>query len=288
MVNLRRRRPKGEIYRSVGVPNMVNGFPIARATATVIQWDALGIDPIAIAINSARSTPRYKPSFADRSDEPVAIVAYGQSLNQTWEQVGDFKTIFTCSGAHRYLIDRDIVPTFHVDCDPRAHKIQLLGKSHPDVTYLICSCCDPNYFDMLEKNDAKVELWHLFFIEPEIYAMVPSGEVILTGAGSVGGRAMTMAVLEGYTNLHFFGFDACEGHADRHPNRPNNFHPYVFEGKTYSTTDTWIVHAEQMLIDLDGLPKVNTTFHGQGLLQEMAKSWIHIPRKELPLGITKP
>jgi hypothetical protein len=288
MVNLGRRRPRGEIYHSVGLPNMVNGQPIVRATATVIHWEDLGVKPEAIAINAARKIPRYQPSFAQHGNDPVAIVAYGQSLNKTWELVRNFKTIFTCSGAHRYLIDRGIIPTFHVDCDPRIHKIDILGKPHPEVTYLICSCCNPAYFDMLEKNDANVKLWHLFFAEPEIHALVPSGEQILTGAGSVGGRAMTIAVLEGYTNLHFFGFDACEGHADFHPNRPTNFYPYKFEGKMYATTDNWIAHAEQLLDDLDGLPQVKSTFHGSGLLQDMAASWVHVPRKPLPLGIMKP
>lgn len=98
-----RKRPRGATFQSVGAPNIVNGEPVVRAIATVIQWNALGIDPGAIAINSARGTERYKPSFENRGDEPVAIVAFGQSLNRTWGEVRDFATIFTCSGAHRYF-----------------------------------------------------------------------------------------------------------------------------------------------------------------------------------------
>src|SRR6266446_2438816 len=51
--------------------------------------------------------------------DPIAIVCFGPSLNDTWEKIRDFKYIMTCSGAHKFLIDRGIIPTWHAEVDPR-------------------------------------------------------------------------------------------------------------------------------------------------------------------------
>ena len=78
---------------------------------------------------------RLEPHQELRTD-PCAIVCFGPSLNETWEKVRDFKYIFSCSGSHKFLLERGIVPTWHVEVDPRQHKVALLGPPHPDVTYL--------------------------------------------------------------------------------------------------------------------------------------------------------
>ena len=274
------------IYRSVGQPNIVNGEPVFRAIATVIDWKALKLDPQVIAENSARIAARFEPCWT-LHEEPAAIVAYGPSLRRTWELLKDWQgPIFTCSGAHRFLFEHGITPNYHVECDPRAYKADLLGPPSEFVTYLIASLCHPRYFDALVGY--KVLLWHLFFSEPEIYALIPSGNRIITSAGTVGSRAMIMALLLGYTDHHFFGFDAADGHAGDHPNTPNNLEPYKFGGQTYMTNHNWIYQAELMLQELDSLPQVKYKFYGTGLLQEMARQHIPVKRSQWPLGIMKP
>ena len=110
--------------------------------------------------NIARSeVGRIEPHHDLRTD-PCAIVCYGPSLNDTWKQVQDFQYIFSCSGSHKFLLERGIVPTWHVEVDPRVHKVELLGPPHPGVEYLVASTCHPQYFDHLK--GFKVTLWHVF------------------------------------------------------------------------------------------------------------------------------
>src|ERR1044072_8081762 len=85
----------------------------------------------------------------ERQDEPIAIVGFGPSLNDTWTQIRAYKRVISCSGAHKFLVDRGIIPTWHVEVDPREHKCTLLGTPHPDVEYLIASCCHPKVVEML-------------------------------------------------------------------------------------------------------------------------------------------
>ena len=76
----------------------------------------------------------------ERVDElrqhPIALVNFGPSLGQTWEAIRDFKYVMSCSGAHQFLVDHGIIPTWHVDVDPRAHKVKLLGTPQRETEYL--------------------------------------------------------------------------------------------------------------------------------------------------------
>src|SRR5690349_14066304 len=101
-----------------------------------------------IKLSIARVKARIKPPDSPLRTEPCAIVCFGPSLNQTWQEIRrlNIRHIFTCSGSHKFLIERGVIPTWHVEVDPRPHKVQLIGKPHPDVEYLIASTCHPKVF----------------------------------------------------------------------------------------------------------------------------------------------
>ena len=282
-------------------PHVVGGVPIDRLpldglgsyklvhlVATKLNWDDLGVTPTVISENCTRVPGRFQHYRGLRKGERAAVVAYGESLKQTWEHLKDFNVIFTCSGSHKFLLDRGIVPTYHVDSDPRSHKVAMLGTPHMDVTYLLASICHPTYFDLLERYEIpKVLLWHLLFFEPEIYALFPKGEWLLTGGNTVGPRAIKMARLLGYGELHLFGFDGCTGYADNHPNGPKKLRPCEYDGKTYWTTHNWVEHSKMLFEDLDRMPEVETHFYGDGLIQAMAKHYKRNFRDNFPMGFIK-
>src|SRR3990167_9892550 len=178
-------------------------------------------------------------SVEEKRIEPIAIVGFGPSLQDTWEQVREFKHVITCSGAHKFLLEKGIIPTWHVEVDPRAHKVDLLGPPHPDVTYLPASTCHPTYFAHLE--GFKVQLWHVFANEEDALRTLPREEWALTGGADVGMRAMLIARFLGFIDQHVFGMDGCAGpdnmsHTTPHPNRPRAYAPCEYDGKTYYTT----------------------------------------------------
>src|SRR5262245_34735320 len=106
----------------------------------------------------ARVKERVLP--APDSYQDMAIVCYGPSLVETWEQIRKFRFVMTCSGAHKFLVDRGVVPTHHVEVDPRAHKVKLIGEPHKDVQYMIASTCHGAVWDHLDGFDVK--LWNVF------------------------------------------------------------------------------------------------------------------------------
>jgi hypothetical protein len=242
-----------------------------------------------IKLSSARIKGRIQAG--PLRDEPIACVSFGPSLNQTWEQIKDFRYVMTCSGAHKFLVDRGITPTFHVEVDPRPHKVALIGQPCAETEYLMASACHPAVFDHLEGFNVK--LWHIFDQSAEALRMLPAGEWAITGGSSVGLRTLTLARFLGFTNLHVFGMDGCHGasgvHAAEHPNQPPDYAETVYEGVTYRTTNSQLFCAKQTWHELNQLTDVTATFYGEGLVQAMAKSYVRKPNTESNIvGFVKP
>ena len=136
-----------------------------------------------VKLNTARVSERIGPHPEKRSD-PIGIACYGPSLNDTWEKLRDFKFVMSCSGAHKFLVQRGITPTWHIEVDPRAHKVELIGDPQRRVEYLIASTCHPAVLDHLKGYNVK--LWHVFDTKEEGQRILPPGEWALTGGCGVG------------------------------------------------------------------------------------------------------
>lgn len=212
------------------------------------------------------------------NDEACAIVGYGPSLAENWEKVKDFKVIFTCSGSHKFLLSKGITPTYHCEVDPREHKIELLGEPNKNVTYLPASCVHPKYIKHVKDSGADIKLWHVFAHDGESEQVIPRGEYMVTGGCDVGMRAMTLARFLGYRNMHIFGLDGSEGatgkHADKHPNQPKYQAETIVNGRKFITTPALLESAKMVFHELDMLADVDYTFYGDGMIQEMAKTYV--------------
>lgn len=212
----------------------------------------------------------------DRFD-PIAIVCFGPSLKDTWQELRKFKFIMTCSGAHKFLVEKGIIPTWHMDLEPREHKIQMLGQPQPSVEYLIASTVHPRYFDQLQGFNVK--LWHIYANDEVATRILPKGEWALTGGSSVGLRCMTMARFLGFRELRIFGMDGNirpdGSHTTDHPNAPGEKHQVEteYDGKKYVTTSSILYCAKETFKELDQMPDVKAIFYGEGLVQAMAKKY---------------
>jgi hypothetical protein len=257
------------------------------------EW--LRNEQIKIAIS--KISGRIQPLF-DRNEEPIAVVGYGPSLADTWEQIRGFSRIVSCSGSHKFLIERGIIPTYHVEVDPRSHKIGLLGTPNPAVEYLVSSTCHPEYFDYLKGMNVK--LWHVFDASDDGLRLLPPGEWAITGGCDVGLRAMSLTAFLGFSNIHVFGLDgSARGetrHADTHPNSKQKFCEVEYpegSGQLFLTTPAMLEAARQTVHEMKQMPSVKFTFYGEGLTQAIVKDYT--PQKEIPakmmsdiVGYSKP
>lgn len=240
--------------------------------------------------NSRRILHRLK-AHQDREGE-IAVVCYGPSLEDTWEQVKNFQNIITVSGAHKFLIDRGIIPTWHAEVDPRPHKADLIGKPHKDVEYLCASVCHPAVFDLLE--GCNVKLWHVFAHEagrekvPQPY---PHGEWCITGGSNVGLRAMVLARFLGFKRMTVFGMDysfKVDGtqHAGWHPKENPSIYAVHVNGETFFTNPPMHQYAQQFFDEVAKLGDIQIEVAGHGLLQAQIKE--HLKTKPLIPTQTEP
>lgn len=212
-----------------------------------------------------------------RENDTVAIVGLGPSLLDTWEDIKRFKYVISVSGAHKFLIDRGIIPTWHVEVDSREHKIDLMGPPHPDVEYLIAGVCHPKLIDHLQ--GFKVRLWHPN-LGPEVedrLSAIPPKTWRINGGSDVASRAIMLAVFMGFPKINLFGIDCSypsedyEGeHAVKHPNKVaiGNRVTTTFNGKTYYTTPVMLTSFNDYIGMRHCLKLAMLIPHGQGLLQD--------------------
>lgn len=246
--------------------------------------------------NIKRVKARFSPTDEVRKDE-VAIVAYGPSLIDTWQDIGKFKHVITMSGSHKFLLKKFKPSHFenwwHIEVDPRDHKIGLMGKPHKGIKYLVASCVHPKLLDHLEGKN--VTLWHVYANDKDRSQAIPNGEWSLTGGANVGLRAMAIGRALGFTKQHIFGMDCCardgKSHAGDHPNGPKKFNEVPYLGKTYHATSAMVTYAQMFFHELEQLADVEVKLYGVGLLQHMAFKRIMLndmTRNPKPIGVLQP
>lgn len=238
-----------------------------------------------IKINRAKVPGRLQVASALRA-EPIAVVGFGPSLNDTWEKIREFKFLITCSGAHRFLLEKGLKPEdfeywWHAEVDPRDHKIALLGPAQPGIHYLPCSAVHPTYLDHLVAGGAtKIDLWHSFTADADAQRVLGPGEWATCGGQDIGQRALVLARLLGFTKLHGFGIDGCfsgpNSHAAEHPKwkgkraisceYPEGSNTY------YQTTPSMLDCARNIARELDQLKDVEAVFYGDGLTAAVVRN----------------
>lgn len=161
----------------------------------------------------------------------IALVGGGPSIRDSVAELVDFHTIIACGSAHDWLQAHcPRVPTFCAICDPDPVMANYLRAPDHETKYLISSHCNQTVFDALGGHD--VTMWHCWPIGAgdqdarEYLQEKTPGWVAIGGGCTVGLRALTIAMMMGYTEIHFFGFDSCMGMSD------DEHHAYPFTDET--------------------------------------------------------
>ena len=149
-------------------------------------------------------------------EESVAIVGYGPSLIPALPELDKFKTIVTCSGSHKMVLDAGFIPTYHVEIDWKPHKYHFTKVTHPDCTYLMSAACCPETIDNIKERKAE-----LMFIEHGTQVTYPSNAPMIFHGYDVGQQAIECMRIKGFRKFALFGFDYCfslkgERHAGEH------------------------------------------------------------------------
>lgn len=236
-------------------------------------------------INCPKVAKRLDPVPIDKPHGNLAlIVCYGPSLVDTWtDLVGQLKfhggDVFSVSGAHDFIMRRDIVPKYHVECDPREHKTKNINRPNPETEYLIASCCHPSLVDHLIENKCNVTLWHMCNGQESFRTVdeLEPDQPMIHGGGNAGLRAIAVAYNLGYRHFVIYGMDCSfkgeQQWAGRHAGKPKKtVQEYIVDGEKFASSPIMAIYARQFFDTVE--QAVGATFHlaGHGLLQAMVKA----------------
>jgi uncharacterized Rossmann fold enzyme len=212
----------------------------------------------------ARNLPKFIPA-----DDVCAIVGYGPSLLYTYTDIRG--AVCTTSGAHDFLINKGVIPHYHVECDPRAHKASMFTPDHR-VTYLIASCCHPDVFAKLEGFNVRVwhceESWTMEFLRE-----VAPKDAAIGGGGNAGLRALQLCGAMGFRKFALHGFDCSIANGARHAGAHTGKEQRVMSvrcGSSVFQTTPQMVNSARQFLEMDKTG-IEIDIAGYGLLQAMVE-----------------
>ncbi len=225
--------------------------------------------------NMARNIARFEPQPA--RDGTLAVCGYGPSLKDTWREI---KTPYVCttSGAHDFLISRKIIPTWHVEFDPRPHKADFLKHPCHQTTYCIASVCNANLFEAL--RDHKVLLWHAgcgdMTADCDLVNEYEADGIVLAGGSNAGLRALSIGHALGFRSFEIHGMDCSyrtgETWAGPHSSKQHPAFKVICNGKEFLTSDVMLNSADELFTFLlVGMPGAKHLIHGEHLFAERIK-----------------
>lgn len=212
-----------------------------------------------VKANMAKNWPRFheRADYGRPNKRPLAICAGGPSLTRFLGKIyGDFTDVMVCGSAHDFVVANGIDPTYSVQLDGHPVCAEFFKMHVPGIQYLMASQCDPVMFDGLDRS--QVSMWHCAgptanFNEPAI-----------GGGCTTTLRAINLAIMLGYHDLHMFGFDSCFEDVTAQ-------HAYEYE--------EWGSNLTQFFVNVDGGKpfKSNALFLAQAQqFQEMCRNFGHM------------
>lgn len=250
-------------------------LPIARVRSTTAVGD--DVRNANVRINCEKIKDRLDIKIAAH-DRAAHLACYGPSLEQSWPSLALARArgedIFSVSGAHKFLLDRSIVPLAHLDCDPREHKVGMIGEPCRDVQYWLASCVNPSYLDRLDGYDVK--LWHSYNGKASMEAFtIDPGHKMIVGGGSIGLRAMSVLYCRGYRYFEIHGMDCSfiddKHHAGPHTGNNKDAVPVKCGERWFSANAVMLLYAGYFRKQLELMKGATVSLHGDGLLQHMMK-----------------
>lgn len=184
----------------------------------------VNVDDARILENIRANIARQLPQMSVHAERPgpVAIVGGGWSLEETLDELVALSwagvPILALNGAGNYLAGKNLRPAALAVLDARPCNVAFVERAIPGCKYLLGSQCDPSLFEACEGREVRIfhvtdadgaarELLDAYYREH--YQVVPGGSTI-------GLRAICLAHMMGFRDMHLFGMDSCHAADGRH------------------------------------------------------------------------
>lgn len=205
----------------------------------------------------------------------IALCAYGPSLSDYIDDIRKHKEggglVCTVSGAHDLLKTYGIIPDYHVEMDPRAHKAQFVKDWNKETQYFIATSAHENmFFNLYGANVTKFNIYTDKGDEAFL-ATLPGNHFCLDVGSVVGLAALIVMCVRGYRDFDIYGMDCSlrngVRHAGPHNGKIQREQPVYCIDRWFRSTPQLVGAMNDFFILVPRLGQVNIGMHGDGLLQ---------------------
>jgi hypothetical protein len=268
-------QPTGHLWIQASATNPFGYKNVVTAGTVEGRWENL--------IANCKVTPDRINQKLPPHGRTAIIACYGPSLsvelaNLVYETKDTSRDLISVSGSHDFLIDRGIIPDFHIECDPRPHKADNIAKGHPDVEYLLGSLVHPILMDKLKGMN--ITLWHPSGdFNRRIKDELEPDALFIGGGGNVGLRSLVLFYNLGYRSFSIYGMDCSftdDGQmwAGAHAQKKNPIDhgkiETIVDGRRFITAPLYITYANAFFDTVRVLHDAEFRVFGDSLLKAMA------------------
>ncbi|MCI0564108.1 MAG: DUF115 domain-containing protein, partial [Nitrososphaera sp.] len=211
----------------------------------------------------------------------LAVVGYGPSLRDSWEDLKPYTHIWTVSGAHDFLLERGIIPTYHTDLDYRSYKADFIKVPHTSVKYVMATAVHPDYTAKLKDFD--LQLFHC--VSPYDYEYRGDYHHVEYG-WDCGQQAIRCALTDGWQHIDLYGFDyssqftgtmqldkhKVDGHAGPHGGQRSTVIYVTANNMLFETTQTHLSACFALDKLITEHPELDLQIHSNELLLNFIES----------------
>lgn len=268
-------QPTGHLWMQASATNPFGSKNLVTAGTPEGRWENL--------IANCKATRERINEKIPPHDRTAIIACYGPSLSTSLRHLVDeskdkSRDVISVSGSHDFLIDRGIIPDFHVECDPRPHKADNISKGHPGVEYLLGSLVHPSLMEKLKGMN--ITLWHpTSDFNAQIIDDLEPDALFIGGGGNVGLRSLVLFYILGYRSFSVYGMDCSftdDGQmwAGAHAQKANPIDHGRLEtwcdGRKFISQPLYIAYANAFFDSIKVMPDAEFRVFGDGLLKAMA------------------
>ncbi len=231
----------------------------------------------------ARDLPWLAPAKVHK--RKMVLVCGGPSLRQNLLEIRKLKArnaeIFSVNGTHDWLIERGIVPDYHVVLDSRPDNVAFVSKSRDSVKYLISAQCHEAVFAALDGRSVTLWLNDMEGMIEEVKGIADKPVVLIGGGATVGLRTLCIGHVLGFRDVHIFGMDSCYSGEDNHaypqPMNDNEARKkfMLANGREFICANWMAKQAMEYQALARALMKEGAalTVYGDGLIAEIMRMW---------------
>lgn len=201
------------------------------------------------------------------------IVCSGPSLLDTWRELlprdGE---IWALNAAFDWLCKQGVRPDYGVALACENQITRYFQEAGEGDQFLFASQTHPELVDRALERGASVTFWHV--AHPEGWDVpVPKG-VKVFGAGTIGTRALDLAWVLGWRDIHILGMDACISPDGRiavdipmYEDRRDSLRTFCINGRAFVAMPSHAHQVEDFASVIRPLTGLSVTLYGDGLLQ---------------------